>query len=135
MPVETELNGVECCVFGRRATSGCRLNRRLSTFILVRDRVQFCGGNMSRLSLTCSMAFLSTTGAGLAADAAGNSAIPIFATDDRTGWQLDRTFGVDDLIAVPGGGPGPVTFDKVHPYAPPGRPVPTYRVAAPPGRR
>jgi len=75
------------------------------------------------------MAFLSTTGAGLAVDAVRNSAIPIFATDDRTGWQLDRTFGVDDLIALPGGGPGPVTFDKAHPYAPPGRPVPTYRVA------
>jgi len=75
------------------------------------------------------MAFLSTAGAGLAADAVRNSAIPIFATDDRTGWQLDRTFGVDDLIAVPGGGPGPITFDKAHPYVPPGRGVPTYRVA------
>jgi len=63
-------------------------------------------GNMSRLSLTCLMAFLSATGAGLAVDAVRNSAIPVFATDDTTGWQLDRTFGVDDLIAVPGGGPG-----------------------------
>jgi hypothetical protein len=86
-------------------------------------------GNMSRLSLTCLVAFLSTTGAGLAVDTGRSSSIPIFATDDRTGWQLDRTFGVDDLIALPGGGPGPVTFDKAHPYAPPGRPVPTYRVA------
>ena len=76
---------------------------------------------MSRLSLTCLMAFLSMTGAGLAADAVRNSAIPIFAPDDRTGWQLDRSFGVDDLIAVPGGGPGPITFDKAHPYVPPGR--------------
>jgi hypothetical protein len=42
---------------------------------------------------------------------------------------LDRTFGVDDLIAVTGGGPGPITFDKAHPYVPPGRGVPTYRVA------
>jgi len=67
---------------------------------------------MSRLSLTCLMAFLSTTGAALAADAVRNSAIPIFAPDDSTGWQLDRTFGVDDLIAAPGGGPGPVTFEK-----------------------
>jgi hypothetical protein len=33
------------------------------------------------------------------------------------------------LIAVPGGGPGPVTFDKAHPYVPPGRGAPTYRVA------
>src|SRR5215831_10033014 len=84
---------------------------------------------MSRLSLTCLMAFLSTTGAGLAVDAARNSSIPNFATDDRTGWQLDRTFGVDDLIAPPGGGPGPITFDRAHPYVPPGRGVPTYRVA------
>jgi hypothetical protein len=76
------------------------------------------------------MAFLSTTGAGLAVEAARNSAIPIFAADDTTGWQLDRTFGVDDLIAAPGGGPGPITFDKAHPYVPPGRGgQPTYRVA------
>ena len=84
---------------------------------------------MSKLGLTCLMAVLATTGTGLAADAVRNSAIPMFATDDRTGWQLDRTFGVDDLIAPPEGGPGPVTFDKAHPYVPPGRPVPTYRVA------
>jgi hypothetical protein len=32
-----------------RAASDCRLNRRLSTFILVKDRVQFCGANMSKL--------------------------------------------------------------------------------------
>jgi len=84
---------------------------------------------MSRLGLTCLMAVLATTGTGLAADAVRNSAIPMFASDDRTGWQLDRTFGVDDLIVPPEGGPGPVTFDKAHPYFPPGRPVPTYRVA------
>jgi hypothetical protein len=84
---------------------------------------------MSRLSLTCLMALLATPGAGLAVEAVQNSAIPIFAADDSTGWQLDRTFGVDDLIAVPGGGPGPITFDKAHPYEPPGRRVPTYRVA------
>jgi hypothetical protein len=84
---------------------------------------------MSRLGLTCLMAVLATTGTGLAADAVRNTAIPMFAMDDRTGWQLDRTFGVDDLIAPPEGGPGPITFDKAHPYFPPGRPVPTYRVA------
>ena len=85
---------------------------------------------MSRLGLICLMAFLSTTGAGLAADSAQNSATPNFAADERTGWQLDRTFGVDDLIAPPGGGPGPITFEKAHPYVPPGgRGSPTYRVA------
>jgi hypothetical protein len=59
---------------------------------------------------------LATTGTGLAADAVRNSAIPMFATNDRTGWQLDCTFGVDDLLAPPEGGPGPITFDKAHPY-------------------
>ena len=83
---------------------------------------------MSKFGFTW-MAVLATTGAGFAADAVRNSDIPIFAADDRTGWQLDRTFGVDDLIAVPGGGPGPITFDKAHPYVPPGRGIPTYRVA------
>ena len=46
---------------------------------------------MSRLSLTCLMAFLSTTGAALAADAVRNSAIPIFAPDDSTGWIYNAT--------------------------------------------
>src|ERR1043166_5008044 len=85
---------------------------------------------MSRLGLTCLMAFLSAAGSGLAAGDFRNSAIPNFAADEMTGWQLDRTFGVDDLIAPPGGGPGPITFDKAHPYVPPGgRGAPTYRVA------
>jgi hypothetical protein len=84
---------------------------------------------VSKFAVTCVLAVLSTTGAGLAADAFSNPAIPNFATDDKTGWQLDRAFSVDDVVAIPGGGPGPVTFDKAHPYYPPGRPVPTYRVA------
>jgi hypothetical protein len=84
---------------------------------------------MSKLGLSCLMVIASAWGTALAADAVRNPAIPVFATDDRTGWQLDRTFSVDDVVAVPGGGPGPVTFDKAHPYYPPGRPVPTYRVA------
>src|SRR4051794_3180292 len=93
-------------------------------------RLHISGGNMSRLGLTCLMAVLATMGTGMAADTARNAAIPMFATDGSTGWQLDRTFGVDDLIAPPGGGPGPVTFEKAHPYVPPGgRGAPTYRVA------
>jgi hypothetical protein len=36
---------------------------------------------MSRLGMKCLIAFLSTTGADLAVDAARNSAIPVFATD------------------------------------------------------
>ena len=58
---------------------------------------------MSKFAFTCLVAILSTTGTGLAADVVRNSAIPMFAPNDRTGWQLDRTFGVDDLIVLPGG--------------------------------
>jgi hypothetical protein len=47
---------------------------------------------------------------------------PDFAPTDETGWVLDRTFGVDDLLPPPAGGPGPVTFD--HPYVPNGSSVP-----------
>src|SRR5262249_53885773 len=84
---------------------------------------------MSKFGLTCLMAATATIGSGLAVDAVENSAIPIFAADNQTGWQLDRTFGVDDLIASPCGGPGPITFYRALPYVPPGRGVPTYLVA------
>ena len=56
--------------------------------------------------------------------------IPDFAPDNRTGWVLDRSFGVDDLLPPPTGGPGPVTFDRDHPYVPNGSgKQPTYRIA------
>jgi hypothetical protein len=43
---------------------------------------------------------------------------------------LDRAIGPDDLIPPPTGGPGPVTFDRAHPYVPNGNKSPsTYRVA------
>jgi hypothetical protein len=66
----------------------------------------------------------------LAADVPKNQVIPDFAPTAKTGWVLDRSFGVDDLLPPPSGGPGPVTFDKAYPYVPngSGRP-PTYRVA------
>jgi hypothetical protein len=57
-------------------------------------------------------------------------ATPNFATTPNTGWVLDHSFGVDDLLPAPGGGPGPVTFDKAHPYIPNNfGPQSTYRVA------
>jgi hypothetical protein len=66
---------------------------------------------------------------GWAADA-GAPKIPVFAGDAASGWVQDRAFGVDDILAPPEGGPGPVTFDKAHPYVPNGRGrQPTYRVA------
>jgi len=65
-----------------------------------------------------------------AADVLKNQMIPDFAPTANTGWVLDRSFGVDDLLPPPSGGPGPITFDKAYPYVPngSGRP-PTYRVA------
>jgi hypothetical protein len=55
---------------------------------------------------------------------------PDFAPNNKTGWVLDRSFGVDDLLPPPTGGPGPVTFDRDHPYVPNGTgKQPTYRVA------
>jgi hypothetical protein len=72
---------------------------------------------------------LCAAGGALAADGA-KPAIPIFATTPNTGWVLDHSFGVDDLLPAPGGGPGPVTFDKAHPYIPNNfGPQSTYRVA------
>jgi hypothetical protein len=73
---------------------------------------------------------LSIAGAALAADGARDQKIPIFATTPNTGWVLDHAFGVDDLLPPPEGGPGPITFDKAHPYIPNNfGPRSTYRVA------
>jgi hypothetical protein len=68
--------------------------------------------------------------AAVAADGPKAQVIPDFAPTANTGWVLDRSFGVDDLLPPPTGGPGPVTFDRSHPYVPngSGKP-PTYRVA------
>jgi hypothetical protein len=86
---------------------------------------------MSKLGSICVIAgVLSAAGAALAADRAKEEKIPIFATTPNTGWVLDHSFGVDDLLPAPGGGPGPVTFDKAHPYVPNNfGPQSTYRVA------
>jgi hypothetical protein len=71
-----------------------------------------------------------TSGAASAADWAKKQVVPNFAPTEKTGWVLDRAFGVDDLLPPPAGGPGPVTFDKAHPYVPNlGDTDPTYRVA------
>jgi len=73
---------------------------------------------------------LCAAGAALAADGTKDQAHPTFGIDTNTGWVLDRAIGPDDLIQPPGGGPGPVTFDKKYPYVPnsPGKQS-TYRVA------
>src|SRR5215471_107732 len=69
-------------------------------------------------------------GAALAAGRASNDKIPNFARNANTGWVLDRAIGTDDLQPIPGGGPGPVVFDKAHPYVPNGNGrQSTYRVA------
>jgi hypothetical protein len=75
-------------------------------------------------------AVLGAAGGALAADEAKDQKIPAFASGPNTGWVLDHAFGVDDLLAKPGGGPGPVSFDKAHPYIPNNYgPQPTFRVA------
>jgi len=66
----------------------------------------------------------------LSADGPKDQVIPEFAPTANTGWVLDRSFGVDDLLPPPTGGPGPVTFDSAYPYVPNGSGrQPTYRVA------
>jgi len=73
---------------------------------------------------------LCAAGGALAAEQVKTQVIPNFATTDKTGWVLDRSFGVDDLLPPPTGGPGPVTFDRAHPYVPNGSGAQsTYRVA------
>ena len=68
------------------------------------------------------------TGTALAAD--GGKTIPNFMFTDKTGWQLDRTLGPDDLLPSPAGGPGPITYDRRYPYVPNGSGgQSTYRVA------
>ena len=78
------------------------------------------------------VAGVSMIGAAFAADGPKPRAIPIFATTPNTGWVLDRAVGTDDLLPHPDGGPGPVVYDKAHPYVPnntPGKGPSTYRVA------
>jgi hypothetical protein len=86
---------------------------------------------MFKLGSICAMTGVIYAAAGVwAADVPKQQVIPDFAPTANTGWVLDRSFGVDDLLPPPSGGPGPVTFDKAYPYVPngSGRP-PTYRVA------
>jgi hypothetical protein len=50
---------------------------------------------------------------------ADNSAIPNFSPDSRTGWVAGAPDGVSPVgqdFLQPPSGPGPVTFDKAHPY-------------------
>jgi hypothetical protein len=78
------------------------------------------------------MAFLGEVGGAFAAEreSVKPPVIPDFAPTARTGWVLDHAVGVDDLLPPPSGGPGPVTFDKAHPYVPNGfSRQSTYRVA------
>src|SRR5579859_2167428 len=64
----------------------------------------------------------------LAAEGTGDSAsIPNFVPDASTAWTLDRP-DHDDFLPPPSG-PGPVTYDKAHPYVPNGQGQSTYRVA------
>jgi hypothetical protein len=74
-------------------------------------------------------AILCAAGGAVSAEGVKKQVIPDFAPTDTTGWVLDRSFGVDDLLPPPAGGPGPVTFDKAYPYVPNGSgKQSTYRV-------
>jgi hypothetical protein len=86
---------------------------------------------MFKLGTTCFVAgILLASGDARAADWLKNQVIPNFAPTAKTGWVLDHAVGVDDLLPPPTGGPGPVTFDKAHPYVPNGSAAAsTYRVA------
>ena len=76
---------------------------------------------------TAAIAIFAIANSGDAAAENVPASVPDFAADSSTSWVLDRT--VDDLLAPPSG-PGPITFDKAHPYVPNGRGrQPTYRVA------
>jgi hypothetical protein len=63
------------------------------------------------------------------ADESPRGAIPNFAPDMKTGWQLTD----DDFVLPEGGGPGPVVSDPRYPYISfyryPTNPRPTFRVA------
>jgi hypothetical protein len=73
---------------------------------------------------------LCAAGTVVAAEGVKKQVIPNFTPAGTTGWVLDHAFGVDDLLPPPTGGPGPVTFDKAHPYVPNGfGSQSTYRVA------
>jgi hypothetical protein len=86
---------------------------------------------MSKLASMCVLAgLLSTAGVAFAVDGPQGEKIPDFATTMNTGWVLDRAIGTDDLQPAPGGGPGPVTYDRKYPYVPNGNNrQSTYRVA------
>ena len=82
----------------------------------------------SACAIVSAIAAFTAIEAGAAATAA--EAIPNFAPDNETGWVLDR--GSHDDLLPAGSGPGPVTFDKAHPYIPNGQArgrQPTYRVS------
>jgi hypothetical protein len=64
-----------------------------------------------------------------APESANKEPIPNFTPEGTTGWIMDRALSHDDFLPPPSG-PGPVTFDKAHPYVPNGQGErPSFRVA------
>jgi hypothetical protein len=94
---------------------------------------EYAESSMSKFPIMCiAAAALCSFGAlwpAFGAEGTGHEAasIPNFGPDPATGWNLDRP-AHDDFLPPPSG-PGPVVFDKDHPYVPNGQGQPTYRVA------
>ena len=82
----------------------------------------------SRYAIAAALAVGAALAPAFSADEHERGAIPNFAPDDKTGWQL-----TDDEFLQPDSGPGPVVSDPRYPYISfyrfPTNPRPTFRVA------
>ncbi len=85
--------------------------------------------NSTRYGVAAALLVAAALAPAFSADEAPRGAIPNFAPDLKTGWQLSD----DDFLLPEGGGPGPVVSDPRYPYISfyryPTNPRPTFRVA------
>ena len=85
--------------------------------------------NSARYGIAAALLAGAALAPAFSADEGPRGAIPNFAPDTKTGWQLTD----DDFLLPDGGGPGPVVSDPRYPYISfyryPTNPRPTFRVA------